>query len=207
MQLPVDLMYQTGQTQEVTSSGYAANLKQSLEQAYNKVRTITGAKQLLQRRLYDRRVHGSQHQVGDHVWLHTTVLARGNTKKLHHPWTGPYQVVKRLTDSTYRIQSLSNPRKHAVVHFDRLKPCPTAATEKSTASDTASPPPADDGTMMDTTQAAPIGTHLEIVEPADSHVHEQPPLSPQLPVPIVPSRQYPTRSRQPQDRFGEPIPI
>ena len=32
----------------------------------------------------------------------------------------------RLTDSIYRIQSLSNPRERAVVHFDHLKPCTTA---------------------------------------------------------------------------------
>ena len=113
-QLPVDLLYKTSKTQKVTSSEYAADLKQSLEKAYNKVRTTMGAKQLLQRRLYDRRVHGQPYQVGDHVWLHTSVLARGNTKKLHHPWKGPYCVVKRLTDSTYRVQSLSNPRERAV---------------------------------------------------------------------------------------------
>ena len=103
-QLPVDLVYKTSKTQKVTSSEYAADLKHSLENAYNKVRTTMAAKQLLQRRLYDRRVHGQPHQVGDHVWLHTTVLARGNTKKLHHPWKGPYRVLKRLTDSTYKIQ-------------------------------------------------------------------------------------------------------
>ena len=36
-QLPVDLVYKTNKTQKVTSSEYAANLQQSLEQAYNKV--------------------------------------------------------------------------------------------------------------------------------------------------------------------------
>ena len=74
MQPPVDLMYKTGKTQKVTSSEYAVDLKQSLEKAYNKVRTTMGAKQLLQRRLYDRHVHGQPHQVGDHVRLHTIVL-------------------------------------------------------------------------------------------------------------------------------------
>ena len=112
-----------------------------------------GAKQLLQRRLYDRRVHGQPYQVGDHVWLHTTVLARGNTKKLHHPWKGPYHVLKRLTDSTYRIQSLSNPREHAVVHFNRLKPCTTATAEQPSTFDPISPPPGDDGITEDTPHA------------------------------------------------------
>ena len=200
-------MYKTGKTQKVTSSEYAANLKQSLEKAYNKVRTTMGAKQLLQRQLYDRRVHGQPHQVGDLVWLHTTVLARGNTKKLHHPWKGPYRILKRPTDSTYKIQSLRNPRERAVVHFNRLKPCTTATAEQPSALDHISPSPGDDNTTKDTPQAAPIGTHLEIIEPMDPHAQEQQLPSPPSLVPNVPSRRYPTRSRQPPDRFGELIPI
>ena len=46
------------------------------------------------------------HYVALYVWLHTTVLAHGNTKKLHHPRTVLYRVVTRLTNSTYRIQIL-----------------------------------------------------------------------------------------------------
>ena len=111
----------------MSSCEYALELQQTLERAYDRVRQTTGAKQQLQKRLYDQRVHGELYHVGDHVWLHTTVLARNNTRKLHLPWTGPYRVVKRLTDSTYRIQLSSNPRKRLVVHFDRLKPCSTGA--------------------------------------------------------------------------------
>ena len=206
-QLPVDLVYKTNKTQKVISSEYAANLKQSLEQAYNKVRTTMGAKQLLQRQLYDRRVHGQPHQVGDLVWLHTTVLARGNTKKLHHPWKGPYRILKKPTDSTYKIQSLRNPRERAVVHFNRLKPCTTATAEQPSALDRISPSPGDDNTTKDTPQAAPIGTHLEIIEPMDPHAQEQQLPSPPSLVPNVPSHRYPTRSRQPPNRFGELIPI
>ena len=93
------------------------------------------------------------------------------------------------------------------MHYDYLKPCPTATADKPAASDTVRPPPADDSITEDTLQAAPIGTHLEIVEAMDSHFHEQQRPSPQLLVPIVPSRQFPPCSRQPPDRFGEPIPI
>ena len=113
-QLPVDLVFKTNKAPNVSSSEYAVELQQTLERAYDKVRQATGAKQQLQKRLYDQRVHGELYQVGDHVWLHTTVLARGNTKKLHHPWTGPYRVVKRLSNSTDRIQLPRNPRKRFV---------------------------------------------------------------------------------------------
>ena len=56
-------------------------------------------------------------------------------------------VVKRLTDSTYRIQLSSNPRKRLVVHFDHLKPCnsgvQTAAAENPSAPESTNPPPVD----------------------------------------------------------------
>ena len=205
----MDLLYKIGKTQKVTTSEYAADLKQSLEKAYNKVRITMEARQLLQRWLYDqyRCVHGQPHQVDDHVWSHTTVLACGNTKKLHHPWKGPYRVLKRLTDSTYKIQSLGNPRECAVVHFNRLKPCTSATAEQPSALDHISSSPGDDNLRKDTPQAAPIGTHLEIIEPMDPHAQEQQLPSPPSLVPTVPSHRYPTRSRQPPNRFGELIPI
>lgn len=74
----MDLVFKTDKSPRVTSSKYAAELKQSLEKAYDKVRQTTGAKQLLQNRLYDRRVHGEPYQVGDHVYHHC-------------PYSGQYQ--------------------------------------------------------------------------------------------------------------------
>jgi len=78
--LPVHLMFSPFR-RNVTLSEYAAHLKYSLEDAYERVR------------------------------------------KLHHPWTGLFRVVKRLSDVNYRIQHVQHPRKRMVVHFDRLKPC------------------------------------------------------------------------------------
>ena len=31
--------------------------------------------------------------MGDLVWLHSPVVPRGSSRKLHHPWTGPYKIV------------------------------------------------------------------------------------------------------------------
>ena len=36
---------------------------------------------------------------------------------------GPYTVVKKLSDSTYRIQHTKWSAKQCIAHFDRLKPC------------------------------------------------------------------------------------
>ena len=181
-QLPLDLVFKTDVSPAMTTPEYAVELKRSLEAAYEKVRQTTGTKQKVQRRLYNRRVHGDMHQVGDHVWLHTTVLSRANTKKLHHPWTGPYRVIKRLPDSTFWIQLLRAPHKRLVVHFNWLKPCGDALEVSLPAEDTS--------VSGEPVPEPPVtGTRLDVVEPEDipapSELHQ-----PSPPVPFLPQGQH-----------------
>ena len=68
-----------------------------------------GLKQEHQKELYDQKKHGDPYNVGDLVWLHSPVVPHGSSHKLHHPWTGPYKIVKKLSDITYRIQSFTSP--------------------------------------------------------------------------------------------------
>ena len=155
---------------------------------------------------------GELYQVGDLVWLHTTVLAHNNTKMLHHPWTGPYRVVKRLTDSTYRIQLSSNQHKRLVVHFNRLKPCSTgaqtAAAEDPSAPESTNPQLENSSSVQGNSRSLPIGAGLEVVEPADvSHAGQQHQPPHQLPVPTRPGTRYPSRNRLPPDRYGDLVPI
>ena len=58
------------------------------------------------------------------MWLHSTVVLKGKARKLHWPWTGPFRVIQRISDVTYRIQDVQAPRRRSIVHFDRLKYCP-----------------------------------------------------------------------------------
>ena len=71
--------------------------------------------------------------MGDRVWLHSPTVPRGRSPKLHQPRTGPFVVVKVLSDVTYRVQSEKlKPGRHRqrfVVHFNHLKPCQTPIQE------------------------------------------------------------------------------
>ena len=100
------------------------DMANALENAYHHVRSTMGLKQEHQKELYDRKRHGDPYKVGDLVWLHSPVVPCGSSRKLHHPWTGPYKIVKQLSDVTYRIQSCRGRRHRFVVHFNHLKPCP-----------------------------------------------------------------------------------
>ena len=56
--------------------------------------------------------------MGDLVWLHFPVVSHGSSHKLYHPWTGPYKIVKKLSDITYPIKSCRGRRHRLVVHFN-----------------------------------------------------------------------------------------
>ena len=51
-------------------------------------------------------------------------VPKNNHRKLFHPWTGPFKVLKQLSDCTYRVQQLGGRKQRQIVHFNRLKPCP-----------------------------------------------------------------------------------
>ena len=76
-----------------------------------------------QKVFYDQKVYGKPYMPGDLVWLYSPVPQKGTSRKLYHPWTGPFKVVKKVSDVTYRIQQQQGRRTRKIVHFDCLKPC------------------------------------------------------------------------------------
>ena len=122
--MPIDLVYGTNNSNSQNVHCFVRDMTNVLENAYHHVRSTMGLKQEHQKELYDRKRHGDPYKVGDLVWLHSPVVPRGSSRKLHRPWTGPYKIVKQLSDVTYRIQSCRGRRRRLVVHFNRLKPCP-----------------------------------------------------------------------------------
>ena len=116
-------MYGTGSHSEMAGSEYGAQLKQSLEDAYRLVRAKLAVSHERWQVQYDKRIHGKPFREGDLVWLHSAVVPKGQSKKLHHTWTGPLRVVGRLSKSDYRVKALRGQKRVQVVHFDRLKLC------------------------------------------------------------------------------------
>ena len=123
VKLPVDLMYGTGEVAEVPIPMYVQRLKVALREAYALVRNKCATEHRRQKGIYDEKIHGNPFNSGDLVWLHSPAVPRGQSRKLHRPWKGPFKVEERIGDSTYKIKGLRS-KKHQVEHFDRLKPCP-----------------------------------------------------------------------------------
>lgn len=120
MLLPLDIMYSNSEEEEVEACEYVVELKERLNTAYESARTEIAKRHRRQKRLYDQRKHGKPYEPGDFVWLYNPVRKKGITTKLSCNWYGPFKVIKRLSDTIYRIQKNKKavPR---VVHYDRLK--------------------------------------------------------------------------------------
>ena len=120
--LPEDIMY--GIPPEIYESPehYSQTLVRRMTIAYQLVREKAKRKQNHQKEVYDRTIKGHSYQVDDVVFLHSSVVPRGCSRKFVRPWQGPFKVIKVISPSVYRIMDCSNPRKKHVVHFNRLKP-------------------------------------------------------------------------------------
>ena len=121
------------------------------------------------------------------VWLHSPVIPQGHSRKLHHPWTGPYRIIKRLSESDYKIKNVDGNRQSLVVHFDRLKLCRRARSDGNEEEDfTNGMTPS---SLHDTTSYEIFGRDMELLE-NDQVLHEP---------------CYPRRDRYAPDRFAPTV--
>ena len=122
--LPVDLLMEPLPQEETVENvtEYAEILQSRLKQIHNLARRHMAQSMKSQKRQYDRNVWNTVYHVGDIVWLHCPIRKKGRSLKLMRPWRGPYLILTKLSDVTYRIQ-MSPKSKMQVVHADRLKRC------------------------------------------------------------------------------------
>ena len=93
-----------------------------MSEAYEWVRSHLSSEQRRHMQIYDVKVAGKPFTSGSKVWLHNPVVPRGQSKKLHRFWKGPYTVVDVWDNHVYKIKQDADPHKLHTVHFDRLKP-------------------------------------------------------------------------------------
>ena len=201
---------------------YVQSLQDTFNTAFEVVRSNMSTRQGRQKEFYNCKVHGDPFKPGDLVWLFNEALAKGESRKLRRPWRGPYRVITQLSDVTYRIQHTGN-NKSTVVHFDRLKRCPSEMRLQEQTSTARAPPGAPN---------APSGTHVEPTEvddedvespaliddevpahdedraPEEGHTPDEDPAHDEDMDPTSRSddaegdtRRYPTRTRRPPDRL------
>lgn len=177
--LPVDIAL--GMTSaETTIPQYVKNLQTSLETMYVYVEAGMARKQSEQKVRYDAKSQGKPFSVGDMVWLHNPAVPRGKSPKLHRPWTGPFRIVTKLSDSVYRLQHVQFRRQRPVFLFNRLKACSPntrfSGPKAPVQGETQTPPPVGGGLeLLDddppSTPAAAMDDELRPNRPAN-HVED-----------------------------------
>lgn len=202
--LPVDVMYGDTPTDSPSPSEYAVKLKKRLTSAYETVRQTCKAKHEQQKELYDQRIHGNPYVTGDWVWVLNPKVPKNSSKKLFHPWQGPYKIVKKISECVYRIQGLNGRRRRQVVHFNRLKPCPKETRLLEPANSGDNTPRNNTNHEHVVVASRPFGTNLQLIEDDDGDDGiTSPQHTSQATVEQTISRRYPVRQRRPPARLND----
>ena len=104
VRVPVDLVIQRPDD-EIPHNvpGYVQHLQDIMEEVHMEVRGTLGHSAARTKTYYDRKSDGEVSQPGDAVWYHYPRVKKGLSPKLMRPWTGPYKVISRIHDNTFRI--------------------------------------------------------------------------------------------------------
>ena len=127
MRLPVDAVIGDPPTGEKKNyPEFVLEQRRGIQATEKLARDHLMASQLYQKHHYDSRIHGAPFQLNDLVWLYKSAIPKGTSKKFFKRWSGPWKVVKVISDTTYRIQFVGENkgrtrRLRKVVHFNHLK--------------------------------------------------------------------------------------
>lgn len=114
--LPIDLVYGTSvRGGQASVSEYATFTKHALEEAYRLVHHKLDAAHCIQKKHYDKKVHGKPFAVSDLVWLR---CQGGLPRSFTTHGLGRTGLLLKSQQMTVKRN-----RKVQVVHFDRLKHC------------------------------------------------------------------------------------
>lgn len=119
LRLPADLITGTPPDTPCSLTEYASNLRNKMDEVYEHVRQYSQQMSAKMKTRYDRKSNNRQFEEGSLVWLHNPVRSKGKSPKLQAKWDGPYRVVTKINDVTYRIQK-GHRGAPKIVHIDRL---------------------------------------------------------------------------------------
>ena len=115
--LPIDVMTEENpELHHVRSIDYVNRLEEDMRYCHQRVRECLKRAALRQKRYYDRKHHLNQYKRGDLVYKRM----KAGLQKFGDRWEGPFVVIDKLSDVTYRIQK-SPKHQGDVVHHDLLK--------------------------------------------------------------------------------------
>ena len=124
VRIPSELIYggQSNNDKQVHSYGeYVEQLKAKMQHVHEIARKNLTASAKRQSEIYDTKLSINHYKAGDFVWVEQTITKPGISPKLQSLYHGPYVIVQKYDDLTYRVQ-LTKTGVHQVLHHNKLKP-------------------------------------------------------------------------------------
>ena len=122
MQLPLHVVMGQANKSESTYTKFVVNLGEKLVQAHQDVTEKLKLAQLRQKDAFDKGVKYSVYQPGDLVFRFSPELKPGELNKFHRKWEGPFEIMERVSEVTYRLRSMGrHSRRSSVVHFNNMR--------------------------------------------------------------------------------------
>jgi len=108
-------------TESTSQDRRIENLKASLRMAYKEVAKANRKAHQNSKRFYDRKAKARHFEVNDLMYLYTPAMKAGLTKKFKKFWSGPYKIIRKISELKFEIVSQDNQMQ--IVHVNRLKRC------------------------------------------------------------------------------------
>ena len=122
MRLPVeDDLRIKRKVDEVNYEQYVRELAEKLKAANQIVKRENKKGQQKSKQYYDRKAKMRNFEKGDYVYVYNPAAKQGAARKFACSWEGPYPIVEKLSQLTYRIRK--DDGKLVVVHVNRIKEC------------------------------------------------------------------------------------
>ena len=127
MTLPLHLLYRPEDVSiatAYTAHQYVTDLREHLQATFAWAQQSLETQVRGQKAYYDRKASGREYEVGHKVFYFSFVKPAGVSKKFLPSWTGPFEIVGKLSPVAYRIR-VSGPSRtptYRWVHANQIKP-------------------------------------------------------------------------------------
>ena len=106
----------------VDLKNYMLSLQEKLDVVREVSTKVLSTNKSQMKKVYDRKAQSVLYEPGDVVWVYIPVVSKGLTKKLAHPWCGPYMIIEKSGEVDFRVKNLVTGKvMKSLVHANRLK--------------------------------------------------------------------------------------
>ncbi|XP_033758276.1 uncharacterized protein LOC117340621 [Pecten maximus] len=117
---PLDIQYEMPvDDKSIPENEWVWTLQERIEEAHRFVRLHTDGEMRRQKKYHDQKAYWNQYKPNDSVFVFFPRVKPGKSRTLTSMWQGPFKVIGKCTDVTYKIPC-GYRGKPQVIHVDRM---------------------------------------------------------------------------------------